>query len=584
MLVNGNERYELLQQLDFSSDRKRMSVVVRNADDASDIRLMCKGADDVVLERLAAKPSQVTLGGLETFARAGLRTLCVAERKLTVDEYESFLEAYDRARLQMSNRDEHVAAAFDLLERELSLLGITAIEDALQARVPETIALLREADIRFWMLTGDKYATALQIGSSCNLIRDGDVVESIRGKTRDDVRNALLAVRDARHAKYSLVIEGSSLNHALDVPEFADIALAARTVICCRVTPHQKALAVRMCNERKFRTLAIGDGGNDVGMIQEAHVGCGLDGREGKQAARAADYALAEFRFLDRLLLVHGQYSCHRTSFLAQYSFYKSFIIAIIQVAYGFHTGFSGTTYFNTFSLTTYNVIFTGLPIIVFGVQDKHLPESVLMRVPQLYAETRRGVFMNARSMLVWFALAAFQALILIQFTLGIYGADFVGPRPESYECIPLVTFSALVILQTFMVLLEMRFVTYLCHLVIWGTLGTFLVTICLVNAMENFGMYYDVYHLLEKPLFWYTIVLLVVATLGPVAAAKFYQFAYAPHAFQVLQAIAARPEASAGERYGTFAQDADNVRAARAKLAGLLRETSEGDRLLASV
>ncbi|PKI42719.1 hypothetical protein CRG98_036847 [Punica granatum] len=132
----------------------------------------------------------------------------------------------------------------------------------------------------------------------------------------------------------AFVVDGWALEIALTHYRKAvtELAILSRTAICCRVTPSQKAQLVQLLKSCDYRTLAIGDGGNDVRMIQQADIGVGISGREGLQAARAADYSIGKFRFLKRLILVHGRYSYNRTAFLSQYSFYKSLVICFIQI------------------------------------------------------------------------------------------------------------------------------------------------------------------------------------------------------------------------------------------------------------
>ncbi|GJX60926.1 phospholipid-transporting ATPase 2 isoform X1, partial [Tanacetum coccineum] len=287
-------QYEVLDYLEFTSDRKRMSVVVRDCASRK-IFLLSKGADETILPCAQA--------------------VVVSWR---------------------------VAEVCERLEHDLEILGVAAIEDRLQDGVPETIETLRKAGINFWMLTGDKQNTAIQIALSCNFVSPepkGQLL-LINGKTEDEVyRNlerVLLTMRitKAEPKDVAFVIDGWALEIALKYyrKAFTELAILSRTAICCRVTPSQKAQLVELLKSCDYRTLAIGDGGNDVRMIQQADIGVGISGREGLQAARAADYSIGKFRFLKRLILVHGRYSYNRTAFLSQYSFYKSLLICFIQI------------------------------------------------------------------------------------------------------------------------------------------------------------------------------------------------------------------------------------------------------------
>lgn len=168
------EKYEILTVLEFTSARKRMSVIVK--DPAGKIKLFCKGADTVIYERLDSsgrEHSEILLQHLEHFATEGLRTLCYAVAELKKADYEDWKQLYHKATISLQHREEKIEEAANLIERKLKLIGATAIEDKLQEGVPETIATLLQADINIWVLTGDKQETAINIGYSCKLLSHG---------------------------------------------------------------------------------------------------------------------------------------------------------------------------------------------------------------------------------------------------------------------------------------------------------------------------------------------------------------------------------------------------------------------------
>jgi phospholipid-translocating ATPase len=167
-------RFRLLNILEFNSSRKRMSVIVRQLGENDEpgnnpILLLCKGADNVIFERLAEGGDElkaVTGDELDLFAREGLRTLTLAHRVIPDDEYKSWVERYWNAlRSVDDNRDTEIERVSDEVERQLLLLGATAIEDRLQDGVPEAIADLKKAGIKIWVLTGDKLETAVGVFS-----------------------------------------------------------------------------------------------------------------------------------------------------------------------------------------------------------------------------------------------------------------------------------------------------------------------------------------------------------------------------------------------------------------------------------
>ena len=317
------EIHELLCILDFNNVRKRMSVIVKYE---GKIKLYTKGADNVIFERLARGQEEMrmkTQEHLDKFASDGLRTLVLGGKELTQQQFDDWNAVHSEAAVAVEEKDEKLDAAYEMIEKDLTLLGATAIEDKLQDGVPHTIANLQRAGIKIWVLTGDKLETAINIGYSCNLLSTHMTERPfiVEGRSIEDVtvqlQQHLLTIRQRpTEGTFALVITGHSLELAL-TPDmeltFLSVAEHCQTVVCCRVTPLQKALVVELIKKhKKAVALAIGDGANDVAMIKAADVGVGISGQEGMQAVLAADYSLAKFMFLERLLLVHGRWSYFR--------------------------------------------------------------------------------------------------------------------------------------------------------------------------------------------------------------------------------------------------------------------------------
>lgn len=349
--ILGEEReYTILNTLEFNSTRKRMSAILRMPD--GKIVLFCKGADSIIYSRLKrgeqAELRKVTAEHLEMFAREGLRTLCIAQREISEEEYHKWNVEHDIAAAAVQDREDKLEVVSDAIERELTLIGGTAIEDRLQDGVPDAIALLAQAGIKLWVLTGDKVETAINIGFSCNLLdNDMDLImvqitdDSVDTAERelderllmfgkngsDEELKAAKKNHEAPAPTHALVIDGDSLKLCLDErvrQKFLLLCKECRSVLCCRVSPAQKAAVVRMVkNGLDVMTLSIGDGANDVAMIQEAHVGVGIAGVEGRAAVMSSDFAIGQFRFLTRLMLVHGRWSYRRLAETIANFFYK---------------------------------------------------------------------------------------------------------------------------------------------------------------------------------------------------------------------------------------------------------------------
>ncbi|KAI9302549.1 hypothetical protein BJ944DRAFT_167058 [Cunninghamella echinulata] len=423
--INGVEHeYQILNVCEFNSTRKRMSVLIRGPDGR--VKLYCKGADTVILERLAKDNPFVepTLEHLEDFASEGLRTLCYAMREISEEEYKRWSQIYDNAATTLTNRSEELDKAAEMIEKDMFLVGATAIEDKLQDGVPDTIHTLQEANIKVWVLTGDRQETAINIGYSCKLLTEEmDLIicnEEDHHSTKTFLETKLaeaIAHERTSHEPLALIIEGKALTYALenDIEKILyDLAIRCKAVVCCRVSPLQKALVVKLVKKyTKSILLAIGDGANDVSMIQAAHVGVGISGVEGLQAARSADFAISQFRFLKKLLLVHGAWAYQRLSKMIFFYFYKNVALYLTQFWYSIFTGFSGQTLYESWTMSCFNVIFTFLPPMAIGIFDQFASARLLDKYPQIYSLGQSNEFFNQKRFWGWILNAVYHSVLL---------------------------------------------------------------------------------------------------------------------------------------------------------------------------
>ncbi|TPX31537.1 hypothetical protein SmJEL517_g05155 [Synchytrium microbalum] len=438
--VYGEERtYSVLNVLEFDSDRKRMSVVLRDSE--GHIVLLCKGADSVIYERLVTGTDQAlsekTSSDLESFANDGLRTLCLAWRIIPEEQYFAWADTYSAAQNQIVNRDKAVAAAAETIERELILLGATAIEDKLQDGVPECIATLAQAGIKIWVLTGDKVETAINIGFACNLLTRTMVLIVVRATTpngtADQLKSALnrfwdengKAIEGDTHA---LIIDGESLKFALEGSSrelLLELGCRCKAVVCARVSPLQKARVVELVRKGlNALTLAIGDGANDVSMIQEAEVGVGISGKEGLQAVMAADYAIPQFRFLARLLLVHGKWAYVRTAGLIFNYFYKNVLWLFILFWYQFQSGFAADVIPDFTYGQFFNTFFTLLPNIFIGTFDQDLNDETSIKLPEIYQKGIRNDLFTNEQVWIYIADGIYQSVVIYFGVTLAYATD----------------------------------------------------------------------------------------------------------------------------------------------------------------
>ncbi|KAJ3144828.1 hypothetical protein HK101_002585 [Irineochytrium annulatum] len=542
LLSARESTYEILHTIEFSSARKRMSVIYRYPDGR--IVIICKGADSVILERLrdpaVLKPRELidlerTIQHLADFATEGLRTLLYASRELDEEEYKEWAERYHAASLALANRTELMEEIAEEVECDLVLLGATAIEDKLQVGVPDTIDKLRRAGIKVWMLTGDKRETAINIAYTCQLAREwSDVIlvdganvsaleasitsameKCVASKSMPRIerhpnnhgnqleKNVLMFLneklgRSATKPHIIIVIDGDALakieaQHAeltrtstestrgMRSPRvvgsesllnrFLELGIICDGVICCRFSPAQKALLVTKVRERIGNifaiastqrdpaghpaqpragrldwwmfikhffligrrdagvTMAIGDGANDIPMLQAAHVGIGITGREGLAASRASDYVVAQFRFLQPLLFVHGRWCYIRVCLFTLGTFYKCVTFYLTQMLFQIFTGWSGTSLYEQWTLTLYNILFSSLPVIVVGIFEKDLNKSTLLSVPELYQYGQLNCGLNLATFLRWMGSGVWHAMVAVLIPALMYNGFVIGPN-----------------------------------------------------------------------------------------------------------------------------------------------------------
>ena len=435
-LPSGRHTFQIVAEVPFDSTRKRMSMVVK--DQLGEYTLMTKGADSIMLGLL--KPGNMeglwANENLGVFAREGLRTLVVAQRQLDREEVENWLEGWKTVLLSNAkNKADFINEQASLLERDLDLVGVTAIEDKLQDGVPETIELLMKAEIRVWVLTGDKQETAIEIGKSCRLLTPSmqiedlscDSKQTLKGKLRKltsdlEIPNdlsALIALRTERLRKGSrslgVVIDGMTLSYVMEDKEtqglFFRLGFVSDSCICCRVSPAQKAEVVKLVKSagKDWVTLSIGDGANDVSMIQEAHIGVGIAGKEGSQAVQAADFSFSQFKYLQRLLLVHGRWNYRRIAWFVCYYFYKNITVVFTELWFAIFNGFSSQIYFVDWLPQLYNSFWTSWPCIFTFVYERDLSAQQSLAHPVAYGAGPRSLYFSFTRFWMWILFALYH-------------------------------------------------------------------------------------------------------------------------------------------------------------------------------
>eukprot|EP01119_Soliformovum_irregulare_P025055 TRINITY_DN9159_c0_g2_i1.p1 TRINITY_DN9159_c0_g2~~TRINITY_DN9159_c0_g2_i1.p1 ORF type:complete len:1196 (+),score=336.00 TRINITY_DN9159_c0_g2_i1:205-3792(+) len=554
-------KYRILNMVDFTSNRKRMSVIVKTP--TGKVRLYIKGADNMIFPRLIKTPeTEEAAKHLELFASEGLRTLCCAYVDLDATEYEAWNAEYEEANSSVVDRKQRLEEVAEKIERNLTLLGLTAIEDKLQDEVPQTIQALRKANLKIWVLTGDKQETAINIGLSCRLLTDTNLVQfnlankQINPNTlKDEIMHALGKIESTKKdtlvhevTDNSLVIDGELLSHILDNPQveekFMELALKCKSVVCCRVSPSQKSAVVRCVKEHVAgaRTLAIGDGANDVSMIQEAHVGVGIFGKEGMQAAMNSDYAIAQFRFLKSLLLVHGRWSYKRIAKLILYSFYKNMVLSMCLFLFNIYSLFSAQNFFDSWSMTLFNLVFTSVPVMVVAVIDQDVKQRNALKYPQLYRSGQLNEDFTMRELLFWNIIALFEALVIFFGTLLYFGDGVISAREGTFDFASLshVAFTVVIITVNIKMAISTNYWTWLnTGAILFSVISWFLYSI-IYSSDCSFSEddCYVAQHVWSGPTYWFLIIILTAVCILPEIATIYVRRTYFYRPNHIVQEI----------------------------------------------
>ena len=473
---SGEERIKLLETLKFTSKRKRMSVIIREADNS--VKLLIKGADTAIAPRVSVGQEDLlstTVTHMEQYSGEGLRCLLLGYKDLTEAQWTTWNAKYQKATTDLEQLEAlkkgEPNAIEDLeseIEEGITLVGSTAIEDKLQDGVPECIAQLADAGINLWVLTGDKEETAINIAVACNLVLPAAYMDHIiiNEKTAPTITEMIVilakeldgiargaAARVKNPKPKALIIDGPSLILCLDKKsklgareKLLELSKHCRAVVGCRVSPDQKREMVDLIKVGipGVRTLAIGDGANDVSMIQEAHIGVGIKGEEGLQAVNSSDYAIAQFRYLSILLLKHGRYNYIRMSNLVCYVFYKNILQSITMFWFNFYSGFSGQKMFAEGAIQMFNLLFTSIPILIYGSYDHDISFEVVAAHPKLYMDGVRNLSFNTKVFWSWISTGLLQSIFMCLMPFLIYETDsntgstvsFWSPGALSYTAV----------------------------------------------------------------------------------------------------------------------------------------------------
>ena len=479
-------KVRVLEIFPFTSDGKRMGVIVQFLESTTansadgEIWFYQKGADTVMTAIVAANDwlDEETAN----MAREGLRTLVVGRKRLSAQQYQEFSSAYKEASVSIAGRDAGMARVVSqFLECDLELLGVTGVEDKLQKDVKPSLELLRNAGIKIWMLTGDKVETARCVAVSAKLVARGQYIHTIaKLKRKDAAQDHLDLLRGKKDS--ALLIDGESLSLLLTHfrEDFISIAVTLPAVIACRCSPTQKAdVALLIRNYTKKRICCIGDGGNDVSMIQAADVGVGIVGKEGRQASLAADFSITAFHHLTKLLVWHGRNSYKRSAKLAQFVIHRGLIISVCQTMYSIAIKFEPEGLYKDWLLVGYATIYTMAPVFSL-VLDRDVDEGLANLYPELYKELTTGRSLSYRTFFVWVAVSIYQGGIIQGLSQILTEVD--GPKMVA------VSFTVLILNELTMVAFEVTTWHWAMIASIVGTALIYLASIPFLGGYFNLG------------------------------------------------------------------------------------------------
>uniref|UniRef100_A0A8C9TNT0 Phospholipid-transporting ATPase n=1 Tax=Scleropages formosus TaxID=113540 RepID=A0A8C9TNT0_SCLFO len=510
--------FHILQIFPFTSESKRMGIIVRE-EATGDITFYMKGADVAMTSIVQYNDWLEEECG--NMAREGLRTLVVAKKSLSEEQYQDFENRYNQAKLSIHDRALKVAAVVESLEREMELLCLTGVEDQLQADVRPTLELLRNAGIKIWMLTGDKLETATCIAKSSHLVSRNQNIHIFRPvSNRGEAHLELNSFR--RKHDCALVISGDSLEVCLRYyeHEFVELACQCPAVVCCRCSPTQKAQIVRLLQQHTAnRTCAIGDGGNDVSMIQAADCGIGIEGKEGKQASLAADFSITQFKHIGRLLMVHGRNSYKRSAALGQFVMHRGLIISTMQAVFSSIFYFASVPLYQGFLMVGYATIYTMFPVFSLVLDQDVKPEMALL-YPELYKDLTKGRSLSFKTFFIWVLISVYQGGILMYGALLLFESEFVH--------VVAISFTALILTELLMVALTIRTWHWLMVVAEFFSLG------CYVASLAFLNEYFDLAFITTPAFLWKVSVITVVSCL-PLYIIKYLKRKFSPPSYSKL-------------------------------------------------
>ena len=505
------EEFEILANFPFSSETKRMGIILKSKK-YGHIIFYLKGAENVMKNYAKEEYIGYINENAENLATKGLRTLVLTQKLITEEEFNKWNIEFKEASTSMENRKEKMAQTISKLENNMDFLCVTGVEDLLQDEVATTIENLRNAGMKIWMLTGDKVETATCISISAGIkgkhqkiftLKSDDIISEDKNETISKLKEQFNEYNKKNTVEsHIFIIDGELLDLSLKncEKEFFETTKNSPSVVCCRCSPTQKRIVVKTIKNyiKNARTAAVGDGGNDVAMIQEADVGIGIVGKEGLQASLAADYSIKEFKSLNILLLWWGRLAYKNTSTLANFVIHKGLIISINQFIFSLMFYYNAVALYNGMLSLGYSTVFTCLPAISI-LLDQDIDKENVLKFPTLYRILLKGRELNLKNFLWWLFKSVVQSGIIM------FGAMILFSE-HLFLKIVTVSFTALIYLELLNVYMEIN----KFHRFMWFAL----ISTCAVYTLSLliFPNVLDIAYIFKLDIFWRIVLISIIA------------------------------------------------------------------------
>ena len=473
---HSTETWSILENFPFTSESKRMGIIIRN-DATNQILFLLKGADSIMVDRIDTVGRMYVEEEAEKLSKEGLRTLVFTAKKLSPEDYAAFKQRMAFAAQNLKTRDREEKKCVENIEGGMNLLAVTGVEDLLQEDIKSSILTLRNAGIKVWMLTGDKLETAKCIAISTGFKSNEQKFYELNSTRASEIAQQLTDFR----SEDTLLVSGPVLEVIFSssslTEQFFFRARDCVSVVLCRCAPKQKAEVTMALKSQLGKVVCgIGDGGNDVGMIQCANVGIGIEGKEGLQAALASDFSVRKFNQIVRLILWHGRLSYVRTSLMTNFVLHRGLVISVIQVLFMTLFYYATIYIFNGYLTLCYSTVFTCLPVFAL-ILDQDIPMKQAFNYPELYQLVQEGQHISIEEFLSWLWKSIFQGSVIIM--LSLY---FLENTLTEFVTI---TFTALIFLEYLNILTSIR--TWHRYMVYSICLSIVIYLFCLLFLQEMF-------------------------------------------------------------------------------------------------